>query len=226
MNAILSFFKSLFRSIFGGNAESAASDLPWADTIEEPPTTTDPPVNEEVNEPAPLKAEKVATATSGTYEFVADADPEVMLVDVFRYSTGEHDTLGKLYIQGEEYAYTLENPTGNGHTPDDSRIPAGTYELAFRTAGGRHPTYLYRFGEMHKGMLWLKEVPGYPFALICIGNKASDTNGSLLLGTQVQQEMDTDAEREVWYSEQAYRKVYPIIADHLATGKPVKLHLR
>lgn len=226
MNAIISFFKSIFRSIFGGNAESAASDLPWPDTIEEATPATDPPVKEEVSESAPPKTEEVATGNTGSYTFVADADPETMVVDVFRYSTGKHDTLGKLYIQGEEYAYTLENPTGNAHTPDDSRIPAGTYELAFRTEGGRHPTYLYRFGEIHKGMLWLKEVAGYPFALICIGNKASDTHGSLLVGTQVQQETDTDAEREVWYSEQAYRKVYPIIADHLAAGKPVKLHIR
>lgn len=226
MNAILSFFKSIFRSIFGGNAESAASDLPWPDTLEETTPATSPSVEEVVPEPEPPETEEVETAHTGLYKFVADADPEVMLVDLVRYSTGKHDTLGKLYIQGEEYAYTLENPAGNAHTPDDSRIPAGTYELAFRTEGGRHPTYLYRFGEMHKGMLWLKGVAGYPFALVCIGNKATDTHGSLLIGTQVQQEMDTEAEREVWYSEQAYRKVYPVIADHLAAGKPVRIHLR
>ena len=40
----------------------------------------------------------------------------------------------------------------------ETRIPAGTYKLRLKTWGG-YDRYTKRFGEMHKGMLEVLDVP-------------------------------------------------------------------
>ena len=222
MNAIISFFQSLFRSIFGSKTpETQAGSAPATSPVAPPAPekkAPEPPAQQPKKPPTPVDA-------TGPYTFAPDPDPDVLAVDLVRYSSGAHDTLGKLYVQGAFVAYTLEDAHRDTPVPGETRIPAGNYELALRTEGGRHPTYLYRFGDLHKGMLWIKDVPRFPFALICIGNSESDTDGSVLVGTQAVREEDPANRREIWYSEQAYRSLYPRIASHLAAGKPAILRV-
>jgi hypothetical protein len=224
MNAIIRFFQSIFSSLFGEKTTQAAqTHIPFPDTFEETPL----PEKQAPEPPAPKTEQPIAHAsTTGPYVFTPDTDSSVLAVDLVRYSSGTHDTLGRLYIQGEQVAYTLEDEHRDTLLPGETRIPAGTYPLSLRTAGGRHATYLYRFGDMHKGMLWIRDVPGFPFALICIGNNESDTEGSVLVGTETVREAETSDRREIWYSEQAYRSLYPRIADHLAAGKPAILRVQ
>lgn len=220
MNAIIRFFQSLFGK---KTKVETPPPAPFPDTFAETPVpekkAPEPPAPKTESAPVP------PTDVTRPYTFTPDADPNVLAVDLVRYSSGAHDTLGKLYVQGEEVAYTLEDEHRDAPTSVKTRIPAGTYSLGLRTAGGRHATYLYRFGDMHKGMLWIQDVPGLPYALICIGNNEADTEGSVLVGTQAIRETETGERREIWYSEQAYRSLYPRIADHLATGKPAILRV-
>lgn len=99
-----------------------------------------------------------------------------------RYLTTEENTIGKLFIDGVEECYTLEDLPHSPKIYGKTRIPAGTYKVTFRTEGTTHKKYLKRFPEFHKGMLWVRNVPEFEYILIHIGNSASDTDGCILVG--------------------------------------------
>ena len=148
----------------------------------------------------------------------------MILWELCRYSSGAEATLGFLFsrVGGRHFeAYTLEDQAQARKMPGETRIPAGTYPLALRTEGGFHQRYAARFGQMHKGMLWLQEVPGFDFVLLHCGNTDLDTRGCILLGDAVRQNL-TDRGR-LEQSEAAYRRVYPILAAWLAAGQRVEL---
>jgi len=137
-------------------------------------------------------------------------------LELKRSSYGNHDTLGKLFINGEFAAFSLESPKAHC-------LEVGSYSLSLRTEGGRHASYWYRFGDMHKGMLFLQSDKEGVYPYVCIGNLGSDANGSILLGTQFNKEEEENAKREVWYSEKAYSKIYPQLAGKLAAGESLSL---
>jgi hypothetical protein len=64
----------------------------------------------------------------------------------------------------------------------ETRIPAGRYQVTLRTEGGFHSKYSEKYGEMHKGMLWVRDVPGFEYILIHTGNTDEHTAGCLLVG--------------------------------------------
>ncbi|MFN0200459.1 MAG: DUF5675 family protein [Bacteroidia bacterium] len=166
-----------------------------------------------------------------------------------RYSHGEKDTLGKLSINGEEICFTLEDKenysrekvmyaqkrAAGEEIPDklaytamldgDTRIPAGEYEMELRTLGGLHTTYEIRYPDLHKGMLYLKNVTGFSYIYIHQGNSNADTKGCILLGESVEKEGDTSAERRLTNSKEAYLRVYAQVAEALAKGQKVTISI-
>ncbi|MFK7922055.1 MAG: DUF5675 family protein [Bacteroidia bacterium] len=152
------------------------------------------------------------------------AQPKWMVIDVVRYSFGKHDTLGKLYIDGEFVAYTLEDEKRETKVKHETCIPAGKYKLSLRTVGGFHNRYTNArdFKSFHIGMLWVREVPQFEFILIHVGNTDKDTSGCLLVGLEPDRNKENKIEekRMIVGSRSAYKRVYPKIANHLATGQP------
>ena len=67
---------------------------------------------------------------------------------------------------------------------------------------------------MHKGMLWVRNVPGFEYILIHTGNTDEHTAGCLLLGDS-QQVNFGDSNGFVGSSVNAYKRVYPRIAEKL-----------
>ncbi len=63
----------------------------------------------------------------------------------------------------------------------ETRIPAGKYEVTLRTWGRIHENYLEKF-PFHKGTLWVRNVPGFKYILIHIGNTDRGTAGCILVG--------------------------------------------
>jgi hypothetical protein len=59
----------------------------------------------------------------------------------------------------------------------ESRIPCGRYELTLREEGTLHWKYKERFPEIHKGMLWMQDIPSFNWVYIHIANKASELLG-------------------------------------------------
>ena len=149
-----------------------------------------------------------------------------MNLEVLRFSSEEDSTSGLLFdvTNGERkfLAYTLEDEYREEKEMHETRIPAGTYNVTLRTVGGFHTRYTKKYGDMHKGMLWVRDVPGFEYILIHTGNTDEHTSGCLLLGdSQTNNQIKEDG--FIGSSVQAYKRVYPPIAKVLEDGGTVSI---
>ena len=103
----------------------------------------------------------------------------------------------------------------------ETRIPAGTYDVRLRTEGGFHGRYTAKYGDFHKGMLHVQDVPGFEYILIHTGNTDEHTEGCLLVGDTSQQNITKQG--FIGSSGDAYKRIYPDIADHLVDGGEVQI---
>ena len=149
-----------------------------------------------------------------------------MKLEVLRISSQEDSTNGILFDitdgKREFLCYTLEDEHRDVKKYGETRVPAGTYNITLRTVGGFHGRYLKKYGEMHKGMLWVREVPNFEYILIHTGNTDEHTAGCLLLGN-TQQANFGSSNGFVGSSVDAYKRVYPPIAEALEKGEEVKI---
>ena len=145
-----------------------------------------------------------------------------MKLDVVRTQFGEDATNGMLFINGVFECFTLEDEVRNVKVHSETAIPLGEYEIKLRTEGGFHTKYTSRYGSMHKGMLWLQDVPGFTWILIHTGNTDQHTAGCLLLG-ETQQDLDKGKDGFVGGSGDAYKKAYPKIAKAILNGEKVTI---
>jgi hypothetical protein len=142
-----------------------------------------------------------------------------MKLKVIRKKNNGDTTIGELYIDGVHQCYTLEDqPMEDIIIRGETRIPAGTYDVKFRTVGGFHSNYLKRFGSnFHHGMLHITNVPDFEYILIHCGNTDKDTAGCLLVG------MDLIGGWSLGRSTVAYKMIYPKIANELLRGNSVTI---
>jgi hypothetical protein len=143
-----------------------------------------------------------------------------MKLRVVRYKSSDDFTLGMLLDEtnGKHFlCYTLEDEHRETKVMHETRIPAGTYKITLRTVGGHHSRYTAKYGDMHKGMLWVRNVPGFEYILIHTGNTDEHTSGCLLVGST------SDVKGFVGGSVTAYKKIYPPIATALENGEEVTI---
>ena len=145
-----------------------------------------------------------------------------MKLDVVRTQFGKDATNGILFINGVFECYTLEDEVRDIKVHSETAIPLGEYEIKLRTEGGFHSKYTTRYGAMHKGMLWLQDVPNFKWILIHTGNTDQHTAGCLLLG-ETQQDLDKGKDGFVGGSGDAYKKAYPKIANSILNGEKVTI---
>lgn len=135
-----------------------------------------------------------------------------------RNNSGKEDwetsTVGELIVNDLK-VFTIEDDFDVQKEPGKTRIQAGRYEIKLRTEGSTHINYSKRFPSIHKGMLHLQNVPNFEYILIHCGNKSSDTNGCICVGSQ---KINGDY---IAGSEEAYKKIYPMIAGELERGNKV-----
>ena len=112
-------------------------------------------------------------------------------------------TIGVLTVGKAKFA-TLEDKVRKDKVHGETAIPAGTYELGLRAEGGMTKRYARKFPDMHKGMIWLQDVPGFTWVYIHIGNFPEDTLGCILVGERAGEDM-------VHNSRTAYENIYPKI---------------
>jgi len=149
-----------------------------------------------------------------------------MQLEVLRFSSEDDSTSGLLFDitnnNRKFLAYTLEDEYREEKEMHETRIPAGTYNITLRTEGGFHQRYVAKYGDMHKGMLWVRDVPGFEYILIHTGNTDEHTSGCLLLGdSQTNNQIKEDG--FIGSSVQAYKRVYPPIAKVLEEGGVVSI---
>jgi hypothetical protein len=152
-----------------------------------------------------------------------------MELEVLRFSSQKDSTNGLLFdITGGKrrfLCYTLEDEHREDKVMGETRVPAGTYRITLRKTGGFHGRYLKKYGEMHKGMLWVRDVPNFEYILIHTGNTDEHTAGCLLVGDS-QQTNFGDSDGFVGSSTQAYKRIYPMVAEVLEGGGNVTISYR
>ena len=146
-----------------------------------------------------------------------------MKLQVLRISSEKDSTSGLLFdvTNGRKFlCYTLEDEYREEKIMGETRIPAGNYEVVLRKSGGFHNKYVKRYGEMHRGMLHIIYVPGCEYILIHTGNTDEHTAGCLLVGdTQTNNQIAKDG--FIGSSGQAYKRIYPKIAEAIENGECV-----
>ena len=148
-----------------------------------------------------------------------------MKLEVLRFSSGKDSTNGILFdcTRGREFlCYTLEDQYQTKKVMQETRIPAGEYEIKYRKEGGFHKRYNERYPDIHRGMLHVTNVPDFKWILIHVGNTDEHTAGCLLLGdTQENNQIKTNG--FIGKSSQAYVRVYDKIANVLDIGEKVTI---
>jgi hypothetical protein len=148
-----------------------------------------------------------------------------MKLEVKRFSSQSNSTLGMLFdVTGKPrfLCYTLEDESRDVKVKGRTRIPSGTYKVTLRKEGGLHQRYTKKFGsDFNKGMLWVRNVPNFEYILIHIGNTDLDSEGCLLLGDTQTQNITQNG--FIGSSTDAYKRVYPQIADVLVNGGEVSI---
>ncbi len=130
-----------------------------------------------------------------------------MKITVNRYLSNNEATLGKLYLDDAFFSYCLEDQPQEVKVMDETRIPAGKYEIKLRNAGSISPKYAARY-DFHKGMLWLQDVPDFEWVYIHTGNTDDHTSGCLLVGYTRNEDMFT-----IGSSRDAYSDLYQAVVD-------------
>ena len=145
---------------------------------------------------------------------------------VLRFSSQKDSTSGLLFNVVNNklnfLCYTLEDEKRDEKIAGETRIPEGEYEIRFRKEGGFHSKYTERFSDIHQGMLEVQDVPNFKYVLLHCGNTDEHTAGCLLLGDS-QENNIVKPNGWIGSSSQAYKRVYPIIADELIKGNKVTI---
>ena len=147
-----------------------------------------------------------------------------MELEVIRISSGIDSTNGVLLNRTDNkfLAYTLEDEQRDIKVYGETRIPNGTYKLGLRTTGGYHQKYSKRFPDIHMGMLHVLNVPGFEYILIHCGNTDEHTAGCLLVGDS-QENNQITKDGFIGKSTQAYKRIYPRIAEAIECGEQVTI---
>ena len=152
-----------------------------------------------------------------------------MRLELYRFSSQNESTLGILYIVNDEtnqkdfLCFTLEDQKREVKVYGETRIPEGTYKIEYRKEGGYHNKYSKRFPSIHRGMLEIRDVPNFTHILLHCGNTDDDTDGCLLVGNVVSQNITKDG--FLGQSTDCYKRIYPILADILDTQKHLSIKI-
>ena len=147
-----------------------------------------------------------------------------MNLEVIRFSSGTDSTNGILIdkTNNKFLAYTLEDEYRDEKKFGETRIPEGTYKLGLRKVGGYHTKYSKRFSDIHIGMLHVLDVPNFEYILIHCGNTDEHTAGCLLVGDS-QENNQITKNGFIGKSTQAYKRIYPDIANAIDCGEDVTI---
>jgi hypothetical protein len=144
-----------------------------------------------------------------------------MKIEVKRYSSSEESTLGLLFIDGIFQCYTIEDQYQEVKVKSETRIPEGSYKIVLRQEGGMTEKYAKRFPEIHKGMLWVTNVPGFEYILIHMGNSEKDSAGCLLVVDSIVNNKLNEGGGAL--SQSAYLRVYKKALVALEAREPVTI---
>ena len=148
-----------------------------------------------------------------------------MKLEVLRISSESDSTSGLVFnvTNGRKFlCYSLEDEYRDEKVMHETRVPAGTYKILLRKEGGFHGRYTKKYGDFHKGMLHVQDVPGFEYILIHTGNTDEHTSGCLIVGDS-QENNQLMKNGFIGKSVQAYKRIYTPIAEALEKGEEVTI---
>ena len=148
-----------------------------------------------------------------------------MKLEVLRISSESDSTSGLVFdvTNGKKFlCYSLEDEYRNDKIMQETRVPAGTYQIKLRKEGGFNARYTKKYGNFHKGMLHVQDVPGFEYILIHTGNTDEHTSGCLIVGDS-QENNQLLKNGFIGKSVQAYKRIYTPIAEALENGEEVTI---
>ena len=113
-----------------------------------------------------------------------------MDIKVKRIARKETYTIGKMYIDGAYFCDTLEDRDrfyfGESKVPGTTAIPTGRYLLNLNTVSPRF-SKVWFYQDVCEGKLpRLMGVPNFEGVLVHCGNSATDTEGCILVGKNLE----------------------------------------
>jgi len=141
---------------------------------------------------------------------------------VLRYSDDGQTTLGLIFIRNEFFSYTLEDTFREEKIKNETRIPAGIYDvdfLKFETGLTKRYREKYSWFNYH---LEIKKVENYSNVYIHIGNNSSHTAGCLLLADGVDA---SSVQKSIIHSRLAFKRFYVRMSDLLNTGEKIRINI-
>ena len=148
-----------------------------------------------------------------------------MKLEVLRVSSDVDSSSGLVFdiTDGRKFlCYSLEDEYRNDKVMHETRVAAGTYQILLRKEGGFNAKYTKKYGDFHKGMLHVQDVPGFEWILIHTGNTDEHTSGCLIVGDS-QENNQLLKNGFIGKSVQAYKRIYTPIAEALENGEEVTI---
>jgi len=130
---------------------------------------------------------------------------------------GTEGTNGVL-IYDDRYCFILEDGFKETKVAGETRIPAGTYDVKFRKVeSGMTIKYRKKF-PWFTWHLELQDVPGFKYVYIHIGNRVSDTEGCILVGSSILYKSGKLLDSTI-----AYKKFYEKISQEIECGVTITI---
>ena len=148
-----------------------------------------------------------------------------MKLEILRVSSDVDSSSGLVFdiTDGRKFlCYSLEDEYRNDKVMHETRVPAGTYQIQLRKVGGFNARYAKKYGDFHKGMLHVQDVPGFEYILIHTGNTDEHTSGCLIVGDS-QENNQLLKNGFIGKSVQAYKRIYTPITTALENGEEVTI---
>lgn len=130
-----------------------------------------------------------------------------MLIRVKRSWPSDVATIGLMTLDGVNECFTLEDPVRAVKIYGETAIPAGSYNVVITPSN-----------RFKRDLPLLEEVPNFEGVRIHAGNKAGDTDGCILVGTNKGQDV-------IFESRKAFEALFLKIRSALDAGEKITLEI-
>lgn len=142
-----------------------------------------------------------------------------MIIELSRYAETHEATLGIIRLNDKLMGFSLEDQYQAHKVMNETRIPVGVYPIKLRPVneGKVNERYAAQFPGIHKGMLWLQDVPEFEWIYIHMGNTDDHTSGCILIAEQAR--IDGKGQLTTPNSAPAYERLYRAVVGHAERGE-------
>lgn len=144
-----------------------------------------------------------------------------MIIKLNRFADNSEATASLLYVNDRFFCYALEDQKQQKKIKGETRIPAGTYQVAFRMClSPKTESYRARF-PWFTYHLQLLDVPYFEYVYIHVGNTDDHTEGCILVGDTIN---NLNIDRGfLGSSTNAFKRLYETISQALKAGEQVSI---